>query len=203
MLTSHSTQAYVVAGKMKEEGKVDRYLGLQIRRKREQMGKTLAQAAKDIRISSSLLSQVERGVVNPSISTLRAIADYLQTPIGVLLDERITQENALMVRKNERNYSIVRGKGVRFHILSPGNCNLEFMFDEFEPRSSTGVKPYRHEGEECVFVLKGELEITLGDKKFILGEGDFLWFHSTIPHRIRNLADEKTTAIWVDTPPRF
>ena len=167
------------------------------------MAKTLAQAAEDIKISSSLLSQIERGVVNPSISTLRAIADYLETPIGVLLDERITQENALVVRKNERNYSIVRGEGVKFHILSPGNSNLEFMFDEFEAGSSTGDKLYRHEGEECAFVLKGELEITLNDKRFILEEGDFIWFHSTIPHRIRNLGDEKSIAIWVDTPPRF
>jgi len=188
---------------MRKERELDRYLGLQIRRKRQQMGKTLTQAAKDIKISSSLLSQIERGVVNPSISTLRAIADYLETPIGVLLDERITQENALVVRKNERNYAIVRGEGVKFHILSPGNSNLEFMFDEFEPGSSTGDKLYRHEGEECVFVLKGKLEITVSDKEFILEEGDFMWFHSTIPHKIRNLADEKSTAIWVDTPPRF
>lgn len=188
---------------MQEERNVDRYLGLQIRRKRKEIGSTLAQAAKDIKISSSLLSQIERGVVNPSISTLRAIADYLKTPIGVLLSERITQENAVVVRKNEKSYSVVRGKGVKFHILSPGNSNLEFMYDEFEPGSSTGDKPYRHEGEECVFVLKGKLEITVSDKKFILEEDDFMWFHSTIPHRIRNLADEKSTAIWVDTPPRF
>jgi len=65
---------------MKEEGQVDRYLGLQIRRKREQTGKTLTGAAEAIGISPSLLSQIERGIVNPSISTLRAIAEIDASP---------------------------------------------------------------------------------------------------------------------------
>lgn len=188
---------------MREERRVDPCLGFQIRRKREKMGKTLAQAAKDIGISPSLLSQIERGIVNPSISTLRAIADYLDTPIGVLLGERVTEDNAFLVRKDERKHSILRGKGVRFYILSPTNSNVEFMYDEFDPGSSTGEKSYKHEGEECVFVLEGRLEITLSDRRFVLEEGDFMWFNSSIPHKIRNISDKKSVAIWVDTPPKF
>ena len=183
--------------------KVDPFLGLQIRKKREQKGITLTKAAKEMNISPSLLSQIERGIVSPSISTLRTIADYLGTYIGVLLGERINKENAVIVRKGNENRSIIWGKGVKLHILSPGNSNLEFMYDEYEVNSSTGDKLYRHEGEECAFVLEGKLEINLNGKKFILNEGDFIWFLSTIPHQIINLSDKKSLAIWVDTPPRF
>ena len=186
---------------MKQEGQVDRYLGLQIRRKREQTGETLTGAAEAIGISPSLLSQIERGIVNPSISTLRAIADYLETSVGVLLGERATRENVLLVRKNDRRKPIVAEKGAKFSILSPSNYNLQFVYYEFEPDSSTGDKPYQHEGEESVFVLKGKLEITVSDRKFTLKEGDFMWFHSPLPHRTRNLAKEKSIAIWVGTPP--
>jgi transcriptional regulator with XRE-family HTH domain len=188
---------------MKTPLKVDRFLGLQIRKKREQMGIALTKAAKEMNISPSLLSQVERGIVSPSISTLRIIADYLGTYIGVLLGERISKENAVIVRKGNENHSIIRGKGVRFHILSPGNSNLEFMYDEFEVNSSTGDNLYRHEGEECAFVLEGKLEINLNGEKFILNEGDFIWFLSTIPHQILNLSDKKSRAVWVDSPPNF
>lgn len=188
---------------MKTSLKIDRFLGLQIRKKREQMGISLTKAAKEMNISPSLLSQIERGIVSPSIATLRTIADYLDTYIGVLLGERISKENAVLIRKGNKNRSIIRGKGVKFHILSPGNSKLEFMYDEFEAHSSTGDKLYRHEGEECAFVLKGKLGINLNDKKFILNEGDFIWFLSTIPHQILNLSDKKSLAIWVDSPPRF
>jgi transcriptional regulator with XRE-family HTH domain len=188
---------------MKTSLKVDRFLGLQIRKKREQMGITLTKAAKEMHISSSLLSQVERGIVSPSISTLRTIADYLGTYIGELLGERISKENAVIIRKGKENRCIIWGKGVKLHILSPSNSNLEFIYDEYEVNSSTGDKLYRHEGEECAFVLEGKLEINLNGKKFILNEGDFIWFLSTIPHQVINLSDKKSLAIWVDSPPRF
>jgi len=181
---------------MTDAEKVDRYLGLQIRRKREQMGKTLTGAAEAIGISPSLLSQIERGIVNPSISTLRAISQYLQTPIGVLLGERTTRENALVVRKNHKSRWAVRGKGVKLSPLSPRSCAVRVAYNEFEAGSSTGDEPYQHEGEECVFVLKGKLEIAVGDKNFILQEGDFMWFLSTIRHMVRNLAEEKSIVLW-------
>jgi len=183
--------------------KGDRYLGLQIRKKREEKGITLTQAAKEMEFSPSLLSQIERGIVSPSISTLRIIADYLNTYIGVLLGERVSKENAVIIRENDRNRSIIWGKGVKLHILSPSNSNLEFMYDEYEINSSTGDKLYQHEGEECAFVLEGKLEINLNGKKIILNKGDFIWFLSTIPHQITNLSNKKSLAIWVDSPPRF
>ena len=62
---------------MKTPLKGDHYLGLQIRKKREQTGIALTKVAKKINISPSFLSQIERGIVSPSISTLRAIAEYL------------------------------------------------------------------------------------------------------------------------------
>jgi transcriptional regulator with XRE-family HTH domain len=183
--------------------KGDPYLGSQIRKKREQKTVTLTQAAREINISPSLLSQIETGVTSPSISTLRAIADYLDTPIGILLNESISKENFAIIRKNNKGHPIIQGKGVKFQILTPSNSNLEFMYDEYDANSSTGDKLYQHDGEECGFVLKGKLEIILNDKKFVLNEGDFIWFQSAIPHKMKNLSGEETITIWVDTPPRF
>jgi len=80
---------------------------------------------------------------------------------------------------------------------------LEFVLQEFKPGGSTGNKPYQHEGEECIFVLKGKLEVILGDRKHVLEKGDFMWFYSTISHGIENIAKGDSVAIWVDTPPKF
>ncbi|MCJ7788808.1 MAG: helix-turn-helix domain-containing protein [Candidatus Atribacteria bacterium] len=188
---------------MNSHSKADPYLGFQIRKKREEKGITLTKAAKEMKFSPSLLSQIERGIVAPSLSTLRTIADYLNSTIGVLLGERISKENAVVTREGNGNRSIILGKGVKLNILSPSNANLEFMYDEYEVNSCTGDKLYQHEGEECAFILEGKLEINLNGKKIVLNKGDFIWFLSTIPHKIKNLSDKKSLAIWVDSPPRF
>ena len=125
-------------------------------------------------MSASLLSQIERGIVCPSISTLRRIANYLGTYVGVLLGERISKENAKVIRKNEKIHSVIWGKGVKLYILTPGNPNIEFIYNEYEVASSTGDKLYQHEGEECAYVIEGKLEIDLNGKKFILNNGDFI-----------------------------
>ena len=185
--------------------KGDLFLGQQIRKKRESIGTNLTQAAKEMNISASFLSQIERGIVAPSINTLRTIADYLNTYIGFLLGESVNSENVQVIRKKEiQNISnTIKSKGVNLHILSPTGSKLEFMYDEFEKDSSTGNKLYQHEGEECAFVLQGKLEIILNYEKIVLNEGDFIWFQSNIPHKIVNLHTEKSIAIWIDCPPRF
>ena len=188
---------------MGNHSKIDPFLGLQIRKKREQKRITLNKAAKEMNISSSFLSQIERGLVSPSISTLMTIASYLDTPIGFLLNENITKENLSITRKSQNKHPVIIGKGVKFHILSPSNSNLEFMYDEFEKNATTGDKYYQHDGEECGIVIEGKLEVDLRGKKVILNEGDSIWFLSSIPHKMKNLSNKKTVTIWVDTPPRF
>ncbi len=188
---------------MEQEAKVDRYLGLEIRRRRVRKGKTLAEAAGGIGVSSSLLSQIERGIVNPSICTLHGIAHYLEAPIGVLLGESLSRGDAVVEREITRTPSRLRAEGVEFHVLPPSDSALQSVYYQFEPLSSTGDEPYRHEGEECIFVLKGEFEVTVGDKKFALKEGDYIWFCSTLPHKMRNLVREESAMIVVGTPPQF
>ena len=121
----------------------------------------------------------------------------------MLLGERISEENAKVIRRNENIHSVIWGEGVKLYILSPSNSNIEFIYNEYEVGSSTGGKLYQHEGEECAYVIEGKLEIDLNGKKIILNNGDFIWFLSTIPHKIKNLSDKKSIAIWVDSPPRF
>ncbi len=70
-------------------------------------------------MSASFFSQIERGIVCPSISTLRRIADYLGTYVGVLLGERISEENAKVIRKNEKIRSVIWGEGVMITCTIP------------------------------------------------------------------------------------
>jgi quercetin dioxygenase-like cupin family protein len=50
---------------------------------------------------------------------------------------------------------------------------------------------YRHEGEEFLYVLKGQVEVAVGENQNLLKKGETLHFDSGIPHKLRNLSDEE------------
>ena len=52
-------------------------------------------------------------------------------------------------------------------------------------------------------VIKGAMEITLNDTKYVLRKGDSIYFNSSIPHFFKNIHKESTEALWVVTPPTF
>ena len=66
-----------------------------------------------------------------------------------------------------------------------------------------GDEPVTHEGEEWGMVLRGRLKVWVGDEIHFLDPGDSIWFPSTTPHRMENVADEPTEYIWIDTPKTF
>jgi quercetin dioxygenase-like cupin family protein len=58
-----------------------------------------------------------------------------------------------------------------------------------------------HEGEECGIVLEGEIELTVGDQRRVLGPGDAYYFESSIPHRFRNVSKKQAVIISACSPP--
>ena len=69
----------------------------------------------------------------------------------------------------------------------------------YENGDSTG-EMYSHEGEECGLVLEGRLEVTCEDNTYILEAGDSIVLDSTKPHKLTNIYDGQTIAVWVDSP---
>ena len=64
-------------------------------------------------------------------------------------------------------------------------------------------RPYTHEGEEFIYVLRGDLEITVDGEEYSLKTGDSFYFESATPHRWRNPGRKETLLLWVNTPPTF
>ena len=58
---------------------------------------------------------------------------------------------------------------------------------EFDKDASTGEKQYQHYGQEFMIVLKGKVEISLGEAQTILSEGDSIYFNSHVPHSFKNI----------------
>lgn len=180
-------------------------IGTRVRSLRKKRGLTLAKMANDCGCSSSLLSQIESGTVNPSFSTMEAISGALGVSLAELVyDEENDRENTFcLVRPREKKVLTTQG-GVRFYLLSRGlDLPFEFVQNEWPPGSSTGEVPYVHKGQECGFVLEGELEVEIYSETYLMKPGDSITLHSNVPHRVSNRSLKTAKAVWVNSVPHI
>ena len=175
-------------------------IGGHLRRLRSKRRLSLAQVAEAVGISVGFLSALERSQMSGSVGTLRKLARFYKTNI---LDFFDASENGSrrQVRPAERKV-LEAGAGVRMELLAWGDTVMEPHLFRIAPEAGSG-DPYTHEGEEFLYVLRGELEIILEGEQFRLKPGDSFYFESATPHRWKNPGRKETLVLWVNTPPTF
>jgi transcriptional regulator with XRE-family HTH domain len=180
-------------------------IGIYINRLREEKNLTLRTLAKSINISPSFLSQIETGKAQPSLDTLKGIADALTTTIGSLIGESQAPSVSPVMRSSERKHLDNIGKGVDIYLLSSldQHKQMEPLLFKLTANADSGGSMYKHFGQEFVLVIKGSLEMSLNDVVYVLKKGDSIYFNSSTPHSFKNIAKEETEAVWVITPPTF
>jgi transcriptional regulator with XRE-family HTH domain len=171
---------------------VDRKLvGERLRRLRREQGLTLEQLASRTSLSPSFLSQVERGVSQPSISSLTTVCNALGVEIPALLGNQNDRyaaaapkvaEMVLVTRASEALAISLGQSDVVYDYLSgafPGRV-MEILLNRFPPNH---VSEHRlHPREEFGYVLRGPLTIRIGDESFALEKGDSYHFPASVPH---------------------
>jgi len=178
-------------------------LGERIKRIRENYHMQLNDLAKKVGISSSALSQIENSKSSPSIVTLKSIANSLNTTVGELIGENEAMTNHPLVRFDEKHFVERNASGASFYLLSNHGSSkqIDAFLIEFEEGANSQDIMKTHPGQEFCFVLKGELEITLEDRKYTLNENDSFYFNSSRSHLVQNKAKGITQMLWVVTPP--
>lgn len=164
-------------------------IGSKIRtiRKRKQI--TIAQMCEATGLSKGFVSNIENNNTSPSISTLQAIASFLEVPLAYLLLEK--QQHMRVVKKNERTYSTHNGLKVE-HIASKDG--LRMMIVEFPAGDSMG-EANAHEGKESHLVLEGKVLAQQGEDSFLLEAGDSFSWNACVPHFVKNVGDEKAVIL--------
>jgi quercetin dioxygenase-like cupin family protein len=87
-------------------------------------------------------------------------------------------------------------------LLAWGNTVMEPHLFRVAPDAGSGDS-YTHEGEEFLYVLRGQLRIILEKEEYLLKTGDSFYFESATPHHWRNPGRTETLLLWVNTPPTF
>jgi transcriptional regulator with XRE-family HTH domain len=187
-------------------------LGSKLRSRRGAAGLTLQEVAEATGVSRSFLSQVERGLVSPSIASLRRIADALGTPMAALFvagDEAGATASAPgrpVVARHERRRLQATGSPFTYELLTRSvDGAIEFMWGYFDPGASApepGADSV-HAGEEVFVCVRGSIVFTIDGEEHILEEGDSIGFDCTLPHRIENRGHTRAELVIAITPPSF
>ncbi|MGA9473088.1 MAG: cupin domain-containing protein [Terriglobales bacterium] len=174
-------------------------IGPRLRQMRGKRDLNLADVAIAAGISVGFLSAIERSQMTASVGTLRRLARFYRTNILEFFDP--AEANPRLVRPARRKV-LEAGPGVRMELLAWGNTAMEPHLFRIKPHAGSG-EAYMHEGEEFLFVLRGELKIALADEEYDLKRGDSFYFESATPHRWTNPGPGETWLLWVNTPPTF
>ncbi len=179
--------------------------GSKLRTVRERRGITLKQVAGKAGVSESLVSQIERNKVSPSVDTLLSIADVLGIDYEYLFSDYRKKGVVEILRASER--SITRSGPVTMSRLSvreeiPGEHSVEAFMLEVAIGGEKGDLEYGHAGQEFGIILQGTAELLFADDAYTLFEGDTVSFASRIPHILKNKGDTPLKAVWVVSPPR-
>lgn len=181
-------------------------LGDRIRKVRKANGLTLNELAEASGLTSSYISQVERNLTEPSLSSLRKISAALGLPLYTFLDEAGGRQT-FIIRANERKKLILPNSSIAYEFLSPTGASveetpkLEVVFFRLSPKSWSRDDYVQHAAEECIIVLSGAMDLDCGDTTHHLYEGDSIYISNSIPHKAYNPGNVEMTAISCFTPP--
>ena len=153
-------------------------------------------------ISAALVSQVERGVTDPSLETLRRLARALDTPVFGLLQADDALAPSIVRRPDRMRVSSPR-TGVVYSRISAGSPRLELLEGVLRPGDSTSRRPLSHPAEECALVVSGRVVLEFGGAAYELEAGDSCTFDSRVPHRYVNRSREPATIMMAVAPPSF
>lgn len=177
-------------------------MGQTIREIRHRRKLTLVQLAERTELSHSFLSQVERGLAQPSMDSLHRIAQALGTTQDQLIAgggehgppvAMLRRGAGLPIPMSDRSRDTT---GEARQLLSgPGG----FFPTEFVGLGNEFGEFYEHDGNEFLYVAQGTVEVDLGDATYVLEPGDCLRYPGSQPHRWRGMGRARTRVLMIHT----
>lgn len=179
-------------------------VGNMIKTIRTSKGIMVKEVAEKCGISSSMLSQIEKGTANPSLNTIREIANVLEVPLFKFFIEPEKENNSISILKKE-DRKIISANYLTYESLSPDiETNLEYMKMILHRAGvETSSIPMSHKGEEIAVLMKGKVKITIENQSAIMEEGDSVHIPPLKAHKWTNVGEEEAVVIFAVTPPEF
>ena len=190
------------------------WLGSRLRTERERLEISLRELARRINVSPSLISQIERGLAMPSVSTLWSLATELgltidelfsasersaAAPGGAGKDSEAGAARSPVQRRLGRKRIRLAGGVLWERLTAQSDEEVEFLHVVYEPgaESCPPDSLFRHGGKEYAYLLSGRLGLQIGFESYELEAGDSVSFSAAMPHRLWTIGNEPAVAVWV------
>lgn len=156
-------------------------------------------------LSTSLISQLERDLANPTLSALKSIASALKIPLFSLFVEELDNETLILRKEDRKKIFNPNEDHVLYDVLTPSplKSNVELLLMNLKPHSETFGGFSKHEGEEIAFILEGETYIMFEDEEFLLSEGDTARILPNRKHKFRNTMDKDIKVLFIKSNPIY
>lgn len=179
-------------------------IGEKISALRKGMGLEIAGLAERSGVSEIVISQIESNTISPTVAALLRISKVFDREVGYFFEEEEIEELRIeVVRKDERK-KVQRKRASGKYALSYSYQSLSHRKShkhmlplrvEFDIDIDEDIELLTHEGEEFLYLLKGELELRTNTEVIHLFSGDSVYFDSTIPHGFIGRGNTKPSAL--------
>ena len=175
-------------------------IGHKIKQLRVQNGLTLEELASRSELTKGFLSQLERNLTSPSISTLEDILEALGSSLSDFFKEE--KDEQTVFQKKDFLVDEIDDYTINWIVPNTQKNDMEPILIEIpQGGKSFSVRP--HGGEEFGYVVDGTAVLIAGDKRYVIKKGETFYMTGKDFHYITNEKAKTAKIIWVSTPPLF
>ena len=173
------------------------------RRLREAHNLSQRELAKRAGVCNAIISMIEQNRSSPSVGMLKKLLDGFPLSLADFFALRGAAQAADLFHRQGAGGAGRRPVSYRQVGRDMTGKAIQLMHEHYAPGADTGAQMLTHDSEEGGIIVRGRLEVTVGDQVKVLGAGDAYYFDSRIPHRFRNVGEEECEVVTANSPPSF
>lgn len=177
---------------------------------RKAKGYTLSTLSSMTGCTSSFLSQLERGLKQPSLEMLRRISSCLEVPIFDLISEsnfsnnnspKTVDKKYNIIKYNERKKVVMPEILTEYEFITPyspdgsDNSRVVGMYISLLPGKWSCEKSVSLDYDFSIFIINGTVNVSIENDTFTLCKGDSVYIYSGTPHNFFNAGDTELIMI--------
>jgi transcriptional regulator with XRE-family HTH domain len=177
-------------------------VGVRLRQLRRARHLTLAELADRAGLTDGYLSNVEKGVTTPRLSTLATLAAVLGSDMSVFFPPTGASRVHVHRAAEMDHLRVASSSAETYTVLSARSLDPTFtgLLDQITPPETDTSYSYTFFGERLLLVLQGEIEMRIGPTVHHLGPGETLHYSSHPEHMLRVVSPTPAVILWVVTP---
>lgn len=178
-------------------------VGNRLRTIRQLHGLSQRELARRAGVTNGLISLVEMNRVSPSVGSLKKLLDGIPMSLAEFFTGDINQRTPVFYGADELVEIGNEEVSLKLIAAQRAGRQMTLLHERYAPGAATGEEMLEHRGEEGGVVVRGQIEVTVGNDTRVLGPGEAYYFPSNLPHRFRNPGREVCEIVSCCTPPTF